>query len=347
MKYDPEAIQKILVLRYRSIGDILLSNPTLKALRDKFPDAEIHFLADDLFEDLMRNNPNIDKVIAHQRNADNNGLGAKWADIKLLRDQEYDLAVDLQTGPRGAYTTWLCGAKIRMGHPYRFRNRLCYNIYGDPPQPDDHTWQVQFRTILPLEVECPEKPEFLLDVPDSEMKSIRKLLENEGLQFDRPVVLIHPGARVQIKRWPAEQMGQLARWLVDKKNKAVILAGNDADEDEIMEIRKASGYALPYFTQLDLNQLAALIKTSNMLICNDSGPMHMAGVLNVPTVALFGPSDPTVWAPMGKKKEIVTCDPMECMPCDQKGCHIEGAHCMTRIELNDVKRAVDKLEKAG
>ena len=346
MNFAPGSVQKILVLRYRSIGDILLSNPTLKALREKFPKAEIHYLADDLFVKLLHNNPNIDQVVTHHRDAESDGIASQWDDIKLLRDQDYDLAIDLQTGPRGAFTTLLCGATTRLGHPYRLRNRLCYNMYGDPPQPEDHTWQVQFRTVLPLGIKWPDKPEFFLDISDNAMTSQHKRLESEGLMFDRPIVMLHPGARVQTKRWPADLMGELARWLVDIKNMAVILAGSKADEDEIMAIRKASGYALPYFTQLGLSELGAMIKASNMIICNDSGPMHMAGVLGTPTVALFGPSDPTVWAPVGAKKEIVTCDPMECMPCDQKGCDYEGDHCMTRIEVDDVKRAVDKLDLA-
>ena len=161
--------------------------------------------------------------------------------------------------------------------------------------------------------------------------------------FDRPIVVLHPGGRVPLKQWPSAKMGQLAKWLADDMGVAVVLAGSEKDTEEIRIIRRASGYALPWFTDLSLGELSALLTLARLLVCNDSGPMHMAGVLDVPTVAMFGPSDPLLWAPVGSRKRIVTCAPMECMPCDQKNCPRHGDHCMMRIEVNEVKSAVKRL----
>ncbi len=344
MKKETDKIRKILVLRYRSIGDILLANPALAALRGKFPDAVIDIVVDDTFEEVLYKNPNIDKIILHPRKPD----GPKWrADldmIRRLRSEEYDVAIDLHAGPRGAWTAFFSGAQTRIGHSFRLRNKVCYNMTPETPKPEDHTWKVQFMTVRPLGIEWPEKPEFHLAIPKEKASSMRKKMEDAGLMFDRNIVLLHPGARVDIKRWPAKEMGRLARWLVDEKNVAVVLAGSDADVDEIKAIRKTAGYALPYFTDISIGELAALIKSAAMIVCNDSGPMHMAGVLNIPTVSLFGPSDPAIWGPVGAKNISVSClPPMECQPCDQKNCAHEGDHCMTKIELNDVKQAVNRL----
>jgi ADP-heptose:LPS heptosyltransferase len=142
-------------------------------------------------------------------------------------------------------------------------------------------------------------------------------------------------------------MGELARWLVDEKKVAVFLAGSPADGPEIRKIRNASGYALPFFTELKLGELVALINRSALVVCNDSGPMHIAGVLNIPTIALFGPSDPHIWAPVGERNITLACAPMECMPCDQKHCPYEGNHCMTRISVDEVKRAVGRIGVLG
>lgn len=340
-----KSIRKILVLRYRSIGDILLANPALEALRKRFPNAIIDILIDDSFEEILQDNPNVDNIIFHRRNTEGSRLKADFALIKELRNKRYDLAVDLHSGPRGAWATLFSGAKIRVGHHFSIRNTICYNTKAEPPEPDDHTWQVQYKVVRPFEIEWPEKPSFFLSVADDAVSSVKDRLTKAGLMFDRPLVLLHPGARVQFKRWPAISMGKLARWLVDERNSAVILAGSEADVNEIELIRKTSGYALPSFADLALSELTALINMSALVICNDSGPMHMAGVLNIPTVSLFGPSDPTVWGPVGTKNISVICSPpMECMPCFQKGCPYDGDHCMTRIEINDVTKAVDKLK---
>ncbi|MDH5511115.1 MAG: lipopolysaccharide heptosyltransferase II [Nitrospinota bacterium] len=343
MNFDPASIRKILVLRLRSIGDILLSNPSLAALKRTFPRAVIHFVVDDVFEDLLYNNKNVDMVITNPRDKSSRGLMTDIAFIRRLRQENYDLAVDLQAGPRGAFAALLSGARHRIGHHFQFRNWLCYNMKAETPYPDDHSWRVQFKVVTPLGAQWPEEPEYFLDFPESATQSITNKLEKEGLMFDRPLVLLHPGARTPVKRWPAESMGALARWLVDEMEMAVILAGSASDDEEIKTIRRASGYALPAYTDLTLWQLAALIKMSAMIVCNDSGPMHMAGVLDTPVVAIFGPSDPVLWGPVGQRKSVVTCEPMECQPCDQNNCIYEGDHCTSRIELPEVQRAVERL----
>ncbi|MBF0292044.1 MAG: lipopolysaccharide heptosyltransferase II [Nitrospinae bacterium] len=347
MKLPVGSIRKILVLRYRSIGDILLANPALHGLRRTFPMAKIDVLVDDLFGEILRGNPNVDRAILNPRKP----AGPKWkADlemVKKLRSEEYDLAVDLHSGPRSAAFAFLSGAKWRAGHAFRLRNRLSYNVPVTSATTDEHTWKVQFKVVAELGVAWPVTPEYFLSVSDEMANSVNERLKKAGFSSDHPLVLLHPGARVMVKRWPADRMGELARWLVDEKGAAVFLAGAPADEDEIRKIRKASGYALPYFTDLNMGELIALIKRSAMIVCNDSGPMHIAGVLNIPTVALFGPSDPHVWAPVGEKKVVLTCAPMECMPCDQKHCPYEGNHCMTRISVDEVKREVGKLGALG
>ena len=343
MKSKLTTIEKILVIRFRSIGDIILSNPVLKGLRGSFPGSKIHYLVDDVFEDILFNNPHIDKVITHPRSAEKQSIGKQMKSIKLLRQERYDAVVDLQAGPRGALTSLLTGAPIRAGHRFKMRNTICYNKYAKTPEPDCHTWKVQFAIARAIDVPWPKKPEFFLDTKDKNKNSVKLRFKQIGLMLDRPLAVLHPGARIYEKRWPGSKLGLLARWLVDNRGFAVILAGNHNDKDEIEAIRKASGYALPYFTDISLGELVGIINSVDLLVCNDSGPMHIAGALNIPTVAMFGPSDPALWSPIGSRKSLVTPPPMECMPCDQKRCERTGNHCMTHIGIDDVKKAVDQL----
>ncbi|MBI5816550.1 MAG: lipopolysaccharide heptosyltransferase II [Nitrospinae bacterium] len=343
MNAAPHSARKILALRYRSIGDIILSNPALAGLRRTFPQAQIHMLVDDVFAEILNGNPNVDRVITSPRKPEGPQWKADLEMVKTLRAENYDITVDLHGGPRSSWFSLLSGAKIRAGHPFRWRNRVCYNVNAKTPAADDHTWKVQFLVAEALGAKWPDEPEFILAVSDESRRTMAEKMSKEGFTFDRPLILLHPGARIDVKRWPADRMGELARWLVDKKGVAVALAGSAADTEEIKRIRGASGYAIPFFTGLSLGELAALIERSAAIVCNDSGPMHMAGALHIPTVALFGPSDPHVWEPVGCRKIIITPPPMDCMPCGQKGCPKEGNHCMTRIGVNEVKTAVERL----
>ncbi len=347
MRLNPGSIRKILVLRYRSIGDILLANPSLKGLRETFPEAKIHMIVDDVFEELLRGNPNVDQVILNPRKPAGSKLRRDFEMLKKIRAEKYDIVVDLHGGPRSSLFTFLSGAKWRVGHAFRLRNRLSYNIPVTTASGDDHTWKVQFKVVAELGVKWPDKPEFFLEVRDEAVKSLSARIRSSGFSSDRALVLLHPGARVMVKRWPAVRMGELARWLVDEKGGAVFMAGSPDDELEIKHTRMVAGYALPFFIDLTLGELIALVHRSSMVICNDSGPMHIASVLNKPTIALFGPSDPRIWGPLCPRKIVLTCAPMECMPCDQKHCPYEGNHCMTRITSDQVKRAVNRIGVLG
>ncbi len=340
MKFDPGSVDKILIIRYRSIGDILLTNPTLAAIREKFPKAEINMLVDDIFCSVLKNNPNIDNVTGHKRN--NKSLIDDFLFVMKIRAEKYDLVIDLQGGPRGAWLTFFSGAKYRVGMPFRWRNRIAYNLYGEEPEPGDHTHLVQIKTVKPLGIEPAPAPEYFLSVDETALLQIKKRLKTAGFDFDKPLALIHPGARIFEKRWPSDKMGKVAKYLIDEKNFAVIVAGDKNDIKDVDQIAKASGHSLTSFTDLTLDELIAVISMAKLVICNDSGPMHIAGVLNVPTVALFGPSDPRIWEPPGDRHLVLTPPPMECMPCDQKNCSLTGTHCMTKISVSSVIEAIDQ-----
>jgi len=349
MFVDKGSIRKILVLRYRSIGDIILSGPALEALRLTFPAARIDMVVDDVFADLCRGNPFINGLILHQREW---GKTSKWARFKAnlgfmwkIRKQKYDLVVDLHSGPRSAALTMFSGARYRLGYQFRLRNKLAYNIPAPLGGMGVHTVDVLLQTLSPLGVKIPDERRLFLQCGEAEREYIRDFLSTYGISAENDfVVLMHPGARMEEKRLPAEKMGAIARWLIDELGAKVVYAGNNNDLGQISEIVKFSGRRGLIATNLPLGRLAALIEASNLFLGNDSGPTHMASALGVPIVAFFGPSDPSVWGPLGENARVVVNSPLlECQPCDQKKCGISGDHCMTKIRINDVKRAITGL----
>lgn len=345
MDIQKNRIKKILVLRYRSIGDIILSSPALEALRLTFPSARIDMVIDDVFEDICHGHPNIDYLILHKR--DTSGmtrfqkmmLGLKF--IAKIRKQKYDLVIDLHGGPRSAPLAWLSGARYRVGYRLRLRSKLFYNIPILHGTVEAHTVDVMLNAIRAIDGVMPEEKKLYLGHRPEDKEFVTGFLRKFGVSEKDRLVMVHPGARVDIKRLPAEKMGQLARWMADDLGVKVVYAGNNADIAEIAGIVSYSGKRGLIATNLKLGHLAALIASCDLFIGNDSGPMHMAAALGVPVVSFFGPSDPAIWGPVAAQAKVIRNAPlMECQPCDQKNCPHIGAHCMTKIKLAEAKRAI-------
>lgn len=352
MELNKKNIKKILVLRYRSIGDILLSGPTLEALRLTFPDARIDMVVDDVFEDVCFEHPYINYVLLHKRDASGMGRWQKLAYeakfISKIRKQNYDLVIDLHSGPRSSLLAFLSGARHRLGHRLRWRHRLFYNIPIPPGKPNIHTVDVLLGAISPLQPVMPEEKTLRLNYSKEDGAFVKRFLEKHGVSEKDTLVMVHPGARVDIKRFPAEKMGKLVQWMTDELGVKVIYAGNNADIAEIAGIVSYSSRRGLIATGLKLGHLAALIRSCDLFVGNDSGPMHMAAALGVPIAAFFGPSDPAIWGPVSAQARVLRNAPlMDCQPCDQKNCAFVGRHCTTKIKLTDAKRAVANLLTHG
>ncbi len=345
MKVEHSSIKKILVLRYRSIGDIILSFPAIEALKETYPKARIDMLIDDRLADICYAHPHVNYLLLHETARGNSKSRSHFMQslkfIYKIRKQKYDMVVDLHSGPRSSILTRLSGARHRVGSLMRKRHKLFYNLYAEPGgNRKMHTVNVMLKTISPLKPKRLAKKSLFLRYSDEDGLYVKNFLEKYDVTEKDTVVMVHPGARVNIKRLPAQRMGEIVNWMTTELGVKVIYAGKDSDLPAIADIVSYSGKPGLMATNLTLGRLAALIKSCNLFLGNDSGPMHMAAALDVPIVAFFGPSDPAVWSPWGARGKIVRCTPMECMPCDQKGCPHAGDHCMTRIKDSDIKRAI-------
>lgn len=351
MNINRASIKKILVFRYRSIGDIILSFPTLEALKTTFPHARIDMVIDDAFSDICYAHPYLNYVIMHERSRDDAGrlerIIRELRFVMKIRKQGYDMVVDLHCGPRSALLTFLSGAKYRLGHMSRFRHKFVYNITHGLSPKSPHSVDVMMNIISPLKPKTPKKKSLFLRFKNDDRNYVANFLKRHDISEKDTVVMVHPGARLDYKRLPAQKMGELVRWMTADLGVKVIYAGSDNDLSAIADIVSFSDKPGLMAINLSLGQLAALIKSCNLFIGNDSGPMHMASALGVPIVAFFGPSNPAVWSPWGARGKIVRCKKMPCMPCSDKGCPRQGDHCMTRIKTSDIKRAVSGTLKFG
>ena len=160
-----------------------------------------------------------------------------------------------------------------------------------------------------------------------------------------PLVAIHPGSPVALKRWRPERYAKLADWLVAQKRAKIIFVGVDAEMPIIAEIQalmreKSSNIA----GKTSLTQLASILQLCQLFIGNDSGPMHLAAAVGIPTIGLYGPGDPGRFGPVGAQCQVLRRKP-DCPPCLGTTCRFGGEGCMSEIQVADVIQAIDLREK--
>lgn len=336
-------IKKILLIRLRSIGDIVLCGPAFEAIRSGYPSAEITCVVDDLFEDLVHGNPNIDRVLSFRKGL--RGIRRVASNLQLFYRvfrTRFDLVVDFHGGPKGALLTGVSMAPYRVGQKHRTRNWV-FNITEIPGE-DPHSLDNGLKLTRALGLPDPPEIRFYLPHSKTAEADIERDLTGRGIGASEFTVMIHPGARVWFKRWPNENLYRVVDWLRKEYNATVVVAGNALDREELDGFREKFGGEVHLFPDLSLLHLIALIRKCRLFIGNDSGPMHLAAVLGIPTIALFGPSDPRIWGPRGDgPKKVFQAGGFECMPCDQKNCVRLGDHCMLHIHPEEVIRGIGEM----
>ena len=323
-------MQKILIIKLRYIGDVLLSTPLVRALRLHSPNSKIVFLVNPGTEEVLRYNPCVDEVLLVPRRALFDQLRFFWR----IRARKFDCVLDLTDGDRSAFITAVTGAPLRMGFntENRWRGALyshCVQAkYGSMHMIDYHG-QVASQLGVHGALGQPE-----VFVSDREEAVAQRLLEEEGLQ-GHPWVMMHPAARYWFKAWPAERFAALSDRLA-KQGIAVVLVGNHKDQMIAGEIQaRAESKPVSLMGRTSILELAALMKHCLLFVGNDGGPMHIAGAMGCPVLALFGPTDPAVWGPRGDRVRVVY-KGLDCNACFLPGCLRGDESCMKLITVEEV-----------
>ncbi|MGC8653691.1 MAG: glycosyltransferase family 9 protein [Candidatus Kryptoniota bacterium] len=327
-----ERIQKILIIKLRAIGDVLLSTPVATNLRSFFPDAQIDFLVEEFASAVLLNNPFISNVISLNRKKQN-----PLFLIHSIRTTGYDLVIDLFANPRSAIITLLSGAPYRVGFPFKWR-RYSYNIITPPRSATVHNVEFNLDALRKLKIPLVStNPQFFLN--DDDYKFASSFIESNGLR-EKEFITVNIGGGWETKRWKTDKFISLSKKILNELSIGVVILYGPAEELQARAIAEQSGAVLAPFTSL--HQMGAIMKASKLLITNDSGPMHIAASLNVPTLAIFGPTDPKLQGPYGNISEIVQKEDLECLKCNKTTCPI-GNICMTTLDAEVVFEKLDHL----
>jgi lipopolysaccharide heptosyltransferase I len=334
--------EKILIVKPSSLGDVVHSLPFLNAIGKCYPEAEIHWVIFKGFEGLLEGHTMIHKLWIVDKNSWTKFNRAKdtISEIKsLLRDlkeERFDLVVDLQGLLRSGIITAATGAPVRIGFKEAREGSRVFYTDKVPCGRDIHAVDryLKIAEFLGCDISkvCFPFPAF---ESSSSFILHPSSFNSHNSSFEEYVVIV-PGARWMTKRWPPKNFGKLASLLHLRS----IIVGSKDDvniANEIVTLSQGKSFSLAGKT--DLKELIAVIKGSKFLVTNDSGPMHIAAALGVPVFAIFGPTDPARTGPYGKGHIIIR-EPVECAPCFKKTCG--DIKCMKDLSAEKVYRIIER-----
>ena len=327
-------MMKIVVRAPNWIGDVVLSFPALESLRKNLPHAQIWIAAREEAQDLYSSFDFVKGIIPL---SGLNNFKNMWESAKKIREYNFDVGLLLTNSFSSALLFFLARIPQRWG--YSRDNRGLLLTKGIPFKNQDGSASHQVNYYLNLISSLGFQtsiPELILPLSAEEKDWPKKVLSALGYDPKKPLVILSPGAYYgPSKRWPASRFAELAS-LLQKKNKAQIVIVGSAEEVELAKSIASSMVKKPINLagKTTLRQLAELISLANLIITNDSGPMHITNALRVPLIAIFGPTDPLVTGPFHQPSTVIKKD-AACWPCSYRKCPFDH-RCMMEIEPEEI-----------
>jgi len=306
-----ENIDNILVISLSNIGDVILTLPVAGALRDKFPQAQISILVGVKGYQVVKGNPGFHEVFIYDKHK---GWKEKLSFIRNLKNKKYDLVIDLR----------------HSLFPLLLRPRYHTPLLMKEPNPKEHRVKKHLRSLERLGVKT-EKLRFPFYISKFARDDVKKKL---GEKANNELIVINPTAASHLKCWRDDYFILLAQRIKDVYNFSIIVVGTEKDKEKCQKISSQVQDSINLCGDLDLQELGALLKITKIFITNDSGPLHLASALEVPTLAIFGPTDPLKYGPLSELNRMVRKD-LPCSPCELAQCPREH-QCMQSISADDV-----------
>jgi lipopolysaccharide heptosyltransferase II len=330
--------RKILLIRLRRIGDIIMTTPAVAALKRALPHASLTYIVEEPYRRLVEGNPDIDEIILvppHQ------GLFSFLGFILRVRREKFDIVIDFHGGPRASRITWLSGAGLKVGYELKGKG-FFYDIRVPRNREGARIHSVENHLNLVraagIEVNEPWPRLTLPGVGKEETERIDTLWANHRLDGAK-VVVLHVGAGNEFRDWGAPNLGELAGHLTGLPGVRVVLVGSGEDVPRAEEVRKANPPSiLSLAGALNLIELREVIGRAVLFVGPDSGPMHIAATTATPIVALFGPTLPANFSPWQARATLIE-KPLDCRPCKQKKCVTDDFRCLQNITVDEVLRA--------
>lgn len=311
MQINKSDIKKILCIKLKGIGDVVLSTIVLKNLYKDFPDAEIDFLTEKPSLPVLEPLPQINDVLLFDKSS---------SFIKLVRDvrkKKYELVLDFYSNPRTALITYLSGAKYRAGFPYRGR-KYAYNLTGPAERDRYHAARLHLEFLKQIGISYKsEELQFGLRQEDIDFASqfIKEKFSSADL-----LIGLSPSGGWPSKKCDPVKFAEIGDAIIETFGAKILLLWGPGDHNEAMEIIRLMHHKVILAPLTDIRKMGALISKCHVLIANDSGPMHIGTALNTPVLSLHGPTSPSLQGPFGSIHEFVRLDELNCIECNLLNC---------------------------
>ncbi len=337
---------RVLIIKLRYIGDTLTLLPVIRAIKKNRPEAQVAVMIYLGTEGILKYQREIDDLILLDRDRLKNGTflerlrysGKIW---KSVHGKKFDVVIDFSSSDRSSFLALASRAPLRIGAPLgNPLERLAYHklIAADPKR--THIFEYQLDSLKHLGFSIPE-PDAGIFVPEEIQTRTREKWAR--IMDGKSIIMIHPGARGALRRWREERFARIADLCIDSWGAHVLLIGGPGEE-EIVNRVEAEMFCKPdgKIISLPLIDIAAILSDAHLFLGNDTATGHIAAGVGTPSVILFGPTFPQLWAPRGRRAVSVFKAP-DCCGCRQITCIKKENPCMDWITVEEVWQAVREL----
>jgi heptosyltransferase I len=343
------SFNRILIIKPSSLGDILHALPVLHGLRTRYPQAKISWLVGRSFVEIIDQHPDLDEVIPFDRArfgrmTRSPRIGREFLQfLQEIRNRRFDLVIDLQGLFRSGFLARASGASVRIGPSIAREMAWLFYTHRIPVSDlETHAVDKNYRvaellgfTDVDVQIRLPVKPQ--------SATVLAAKLRNASLSDREPYAAVAPSARWETKMWPPERFASIIKALFQNHGLRSVLLGSP---DEAESARQVMADCPPQTIDLSgkttVPELVAALAAARIVICNDSGPMHIAAALDRPLVAVFGPTNPVRTGPYGRMTSVMR-PPVDCAPCYLKKLAQCPYHlrCMKDLSVDRVLAAVE------
>lgn len=343
MSIQWEKVQRVLVVRLRSIGDTVLSTPSLFALRRFLSNAQIDVLLEDWVAPVLEGSDLVDQVISIKK-----GSVSRLGTALELRRKNYDIVFNLHGGTTSTFLTRFTGARHRIGYANYQYSSLYTDLLSSSSdfwsEEKTHSAEQQLALLGFAGVPVSDRPRSRLTVREDANEAAAARLEANGIS-DEKFALIHPSTAFATKQWAPENYARVAEYFAAAGLKRVAVASK-SEAATLAKVVKASRVPILTFDDLSLPQITALASKASVFIGNDSGIAHIAAAVGTPTVVIFGSSNRDHWRPWTDAPSEIVYEKFECQPCPGYRCEVFGEpRCIQSITTESVIDAIDRVMK--
>jgi lipopolysaccharide heptosyltransferase II len=332
-------IQRILFIRVDRVGDMVLSTPAFRAIKDALPQVHLTVMTSPANASVLKNNPDVDEVIVYDRSA---GLLEKMRFINGLRSRHFDLAIDPYTDYelKTAWLAGLSGADYRIGYA-AFGREIFFNCPSPKIEGNKHFVDGALDLLKRIGIFSENRNPAIYLGTDEQTWADQWLQENGFC--GKKIVAIHPGAYYETQRWLPEHYAELIDLIRLQTPFEAVLLGGPSDAIVVEDILVRLKHPACVSIQEDIRKFFAILSQCQLLVCNNSGPLHCAVALDIPTISFMGPTVKEQWKPIGEDHRVLRPDDLPCIGCNLGYCKIRTHDCMRLIRPEKVIEVI--LEK--